>query len=504
MTSLDLVAERADRRAWLGLVIVLGPVALVAMDGSVLYLAMPSITSAITPSTDQALWILDIYGFVVSSLLIAFGNLGDRYGRLKFLVTGAVVFGAGSAGAAFAPNPEILIACRALMGLGGATLLPAGLAIIGNLFHNPKQRSQAIGIFAATFAAGFAAGPVIGGLLLSRFDWGAVFLINIPVVVLFVVFAPVLLREVRTSNPGRVDALSVVLSAVGILLAVYSIKTAAAEGFSLSQIAIGVVGVAVLVWFARRQLTLEYPLLDLRLFKDHVFAVAILTGLLSLVAWAAAGYLSGMYLQSVLGYSVLTAALLALPGAAVLTAACIGASGVVDRIGKRSALIASHFFMGFGLLLLLLTTTEHGVAAFIASSVVTGVGYGFSFSLVADTAVAAVPAERAGSAASIAETSNELGNALGISLLGSLAALLFRLTGPDAAGTLDETLDTRGLSPATAEEAKEAFLTGLHVAVGVASALCLALGILALRWVPKEETPPSEPTPDPESMTATH
>lgn len=494
MTSHDLVAERADRRAWLGLAVVLGPVALVAMDGSVLYLAMPSITSAITPSTDQALWILDIYGFVVSSLLIAFGSLGDRYGRLKFLLSGAVVFGIGSVGAAFSTSPEVLIACRALMGLGGATLLPAGLAIISNLFLNPRQRSQAIGIFAATFAAGFAVGPVIGGLLLSRFDWGSVFLINIPVVVLFLAFAPVLLREVRTTNPGRVDALSVVLSAVGILLVVYSVKSAAAEGFSSTQAVTGVVGLAILVWFVRRQFRLEYPLLDLRLFKDHVFTVAILTGLLSLVAWAAAGYLTGIYLQSVLGYSVLAAALLVLPGAAVLTTACIGASGVVERIGMRSALIASHFFMGVGLLLLLLTTTEHGVAAFIASSVVTGVGYGFSFSLVADTAVAAVPAERAGSAASIAEMSNELGNALGISLLGSLAALCFRLGGPDVAGTLNETLDAPGLSAATIAEAEDAFMTGLHVAVGVASLLCLALGVLALRWVPKEQKEDSAET----------
>ncbi len=487
MTSLDLAAERAGRRAWLGLLIVLGPVALVAMDGSVLYLAMPGITSALTPTTGQALWILDIYGFVVSSLLIAFGSLGDRHGRLRFLLTGAVVFGAGSVGAAFSPSPELLIASRALMGLGGATLLPSGLAIIGGLFPDPRQRSRAIGVFAATFAAGFAAGPVIGGLLLSRYAWGSVFLINIPVVVLFVALAPFLLREVRTAGPARVDALSVALSAVGILLAVYAVKTAAAEGLTATQAVSGVTGAALLLWFTRRQLTLDHPLLDLRLFKDRVFTVAILTGVLSLVAWAATGYLTGTYLQSVLGHGVLAAALLALPGAAVLTAACVGASGVVDRIGKRSALIASHFFMGVGLLLLLLTTTGQGVPVFIASSVVTGVGYGLSFSLVADTAVAAVPAERAGSAASIAETSNELGNALGISLLGSLAALCFRLTGPGVAGTLDETLDTPGLSATALAEAEHAFLTGLHVAIGVASALCLALGVLAVRWVPKEQ-----------------
>lgn len=491
MTSLDLVAERADRRAWLGLLIVLGPVALVAMDGSVLYLAMPSITSAITPTTDQALWILDIYGFVVSSLLIAFGNLGDRYGRLKFLLAGAIVFGAGSVGAALSTGPEILIACRALMGLGGATLLPSGLAIISNLFLNPKQRAQAIGIFAATFAAGFAVGPIVGGLLLNHFAWGSVFLINIPVVVLFLVFAPFLLKEVREPSPGRVDALSVLLSAVGILLTVYSVKSAAASGVSTTQLAIGVVGLAIVALFVRRQFSLPQPLLDLRLFRDRVFTVAILTGLLSLVAWAAAGYLSGVYLQSVLGHSVLSAALLAVPGAVVLTVTCVGTSAIVDRIGKRAALITSHFAMGVGLLLMLFTGVLGGVPAFIASTVIAGIGYGLSFSLVAETAVAAVPAERAGSAASLAEMSNELGNALGISLLGSLAALCFRLLGPDLAGTLPETLERPGISAAAVKDAKDAFVSGMHVAIAVASLLSLGLGYLAVRWVPREERAPA-------------
>ncbi|MFZ3474225.1 MFS transporter [Streptomyces sp. 4.24] len=475
------------RRAWLGFTLVLSLVGLVAMDNSVLYLAMPSINGAISPSAGQALWIVDIYGFVVASLLIAFGSLGDRHGRLKFLLGGAMLFGIGSAGAMLAGSPELLIASRGLMGLGGATLLPSGLAIVSNLFPDPKQRARAIGIFAATFAAGFAVGPVAGGLLLDRFWWGSVFLINLPVVVVFLTFAPKLLKDVREARPGRVDALSVAQSAAGILLAVYSVKALAAEGFSAGQSAAGIVGVAILVWFVRRQFTLEEPLLDLKLFRDRVFTVAVLTGLLSLVAWAAAGYLSGVYLQSVLGFSVLTAAFLALPGAAVLTAACIGTAGVVERIGKRAALIASHFFIGTGLLLLLFTGTAGGAALYIASTVIAGVGYGLSFSLVAETAVAAVPPERAGSAGAIAEMSNELGGALGISLLGSLAAFLFRFLGPGTAGTLDTTLATPGLSGETAAQAKDAFVTGLHAAIGVAAALTFALGFLALRWLPREE-----------------
>ncbi len=323
---------------------------------------------------------------------------------------------------------------RALMGLGGATLLPSGLAIVSALFPDPRLRAQAIGIFAATFAAGFAIGPLIGGMLLRQFAWGAVFLINVPVVIAFMIGAPILLREVRSTVGGSIDLASLVLSFAGILLFTYSLKHAAAYGFTPIQILAGAAGIMALALFVLRQKRLEYPLLDLGLFRDRIFSTAILTGLLSLVVWSAAGYLSGVYLQSVLGIDVFAAALLTLPGAIVLTATCVGTARIVERIGRKTALVATHLLISAGAFLLLFTTTEAGIAVFVASTMVAGVGYGLSFSLVADIAVSAVPANRAGAAGSIAETSNELGNALGISLLGSLATLNFRLFGPGVAG----------------------------------------------------------------------
>ncbi|MEU0386606.1 MFS transporter [Streptomyces chartreusis] len=472
-------------RAWFGLLVVLGPVLLVAMDGSVLFLAMAKVSEALSPSADQALWILDVYGFAVGSLLIAFGSIGDRYGRLRLLMTGAAVFSAASAGAAFAPGPELLIACRALMGVAGATLLPSALAVLSELFPDPRRRSKAIGIFAATFAAGFAIGPVVGGQLLNSFWWGSVFLINLPVVVLFLVLAPVLLREVRATRTGQIDILSVALSVAGILLTVYAIKHAAAQGLTAPPMATGTVGVVTLVWFVRRQLRLEHPLIDFRLFRDRTFAIAAITGLLPLAAWSATAYLGGIYLQSVLGLTVLDAALVALPGAAVLTATCIVTPVVVARIGTRAALITCHSFIATGMLLLPATSSSDGIGWYVASTVVAGIGYGISFSVVADTAVAAVPAERAGSAAAIAETSNEIGNALGIALLGSLAALIFRLQGPGLAGTLDETLQAPGLTAAVIGDAKTAFVTGLHAAAAIAGVLHAALGVFAVRHLPR-------------------
>lgn len=479
-------------KAWLGLAVILGPVLLVAMDNSILYLAMPRITDALTPTADQSLWILDIYGFAVGSLLVAFGNLGDRYGRLKLLLIGTLFFGLASAGAAFAPSAELLIAFRALMGIAGATLLPSALAVLSELFPHPRYRAQAIGIFASAFAAGFAVGPVVGGQLLTHFWWGSVFLVNLPVVALFLFLAPVLLGEVKETRPGRVDVASVVLSVVGLLLAIYAVKTMAAEGLGAVPAVLGAVGVAVLVVFARRQRHLEYPLIDFGLFRDRVFTVAIITGLLPLAAWSATAYLSGVFLQTVLGMSVLQAALLAVPGALVLTVTCIVTPVVVGRVGTRAALVACHFAIAAGLSLFLMTTVTGGAGWYVAAMIVAGLGYGISFAVVADVAVAAVPVERAGSAAAMAETSNEIGNALGIALLGSLAAVVFRLLGPDLAPTLNETAELPGVGGAALAQAESAFMTGLHVVALVAGLLHAGLGVLALRWLPKGEPAPGE------------
>ncbi|MYT30259.1 MULTISPECIES: MFS transporter [unclassified Streptomyces] len=480
-------------RAWLGLVVILGPVLLVAVDGSVLFLAMPQISQALSPTADQSLWILDVYGFAVASLLIAFGNLGDRYGRLKLLLIGTAAFGTGSLGAAFAPTPELLIAFRALMGIAGATLLPSALAVLSQLFTDRRQRARAIGIFAAAFAAGFAIGPITGGQLLSHFWWGSVFLINLPVVLLFLALAPVLLREVRSGGTGRVDASSVLLSATGILLSVYAIKYLAAEGPTLAVLLTGPAGIALLTAFVRRQLRLRQPLVDFRLFRDRVFSIAVITGLLPLAAWSAMAYLGGIYLQSVLGLSAFDAALIAGPGAVVLTVTSIVTPAVVARTGTRAALLTSHFTVAGGLLLLLPTGVSGGIGWYVASTAVAGVGYGISFAVVAGTAVAAVPPERAGAAGAIAETSNELGNALGIALLGSLATLLFRLQGPDLAATLPETLHLPGLTAAAAADAKSAFTTGLHTVAAVAAGLHGVLGAVTLRRVPR----PGADTPQP-------
>ena len=276
-----------------------------------------------------------------------------------------------------------------------------GQTVISELFPDAAQRARAIGIFAATFAAGFVIGPIIGGIMLDRFWWGAVFLINAPVIAAFLRLAPILLKEVRGSRPGRIDIPSVALSAGGIFLFVYGVQRAAAQGMGRLNASLIFAGLAVLVVFIRRQVRLETPLLDVALFKGRVFTVAILTGLFSLLVWSAIAYLSMTYLQSVLGYTVLHAALLAVPGAVVLTLSCVLTPVLVERTGARAALILCHSSVAAGMLPLILTDETTGPMLYVASTMITGVGFGISFSLVADTAVGAVPESRAGAAGAI-------------------------------------------------------------------------------------------------------
>ena len=307
MIDIDTGVAATTRRAWLGLTVLILPVLLVSMDMSVLYLAMPTLTARLNPDATQQLWILDIYGFLLAGLLVTMGNLGDRIGRRNILLAGASIFGLASVLAAFAPSAGVLIAARALMGIGGATLLPSSLALISSLFPDPRRRAGAIGIWSAFFAGGSAAGPLIGGLLLHQFWWGSVFLINLPVLL---ALGPFVLPEHREAARGPLDLLSVAMSIAGILPVIYAIKRMAAEGVDSVAVVLGLFGIVVLVAFVRRQRQLAEPLLDLSLFRRGLFPVAIGTSTVGMMALAGTSYL------------VSTTAMIASSPAPVAAAAC--------------------------------------------------------------------------------------------------------------------------------------------------------------------------------------
>lgn len=235
---------RAHRRDWIGLTVLALPLLLVSMDVSVLYFAVPFISRDLGPSATEQLWIFDIYGFVLAGLLLTMGSLGDRIGRRRLLLIGAVGFSCASLIAAYSTSSAMLIGARALLGVAGATLMPSTLGLIRNMFHDDEQRSKAIGIWTGVMTSGVALGPVLSGFLLEHYWWGSVFLINIPAMVLLLILGPMLLPEHRSEHPGRFDLISSALSLAAVLPAIYGIKEWAAQSFSIGYPTLILLGAA--------------------------------------------------------------------------------------------------------------------------------------------------------------------------------------------------------------------------------------------------------------------
>ena len=270
---------------WLGLTALTLPVILTSMDITILHIAIPTLTRELEPSAGQTLWILDAYGFLLAGLLIVMGNIGDRIGRRRLLMIGAVVFGGASAVAAFSPTPEVLIAARALMGVGGATLMPSTLSLIRNMFTDPTERTKAIGIWTASLSAGIALGPIVGGLLLEAFWWGSVFLINVPVILALLLIAPLVVPEYRSTSTSRLDLVSVILAFGAILPVVWAAKSAA-EDLSLTAttwVAFGI-GLSAGTVFVVRQRRITSPLVDIALFANPRFTGAFIGAGLAMFA----------------------------------------------------------------------------------------------------------------------------------------------------------------------------------------------------------------------------
>ncbi|MEV7807674.1 DHA2 family efflux MFS transporter permease subunit [Microbispora sp. NPDC088329] len=506
-------------RKWGTLAVACAAVLLLSVDLTVLHLALPKLGEDLSPSATQLLWIADIYGFALAALLVTMGNVGDRIGRRRLLLAGLAAFGAASALTAYAPNAPLLIAARALLGVAGATIMPSTLSLVRNVFTDPKERTTAVGIWSSVSAVGFALGPIVGGLLLAHFWWGSVFLINVPVVVVVLAAGFVVLPESRNPRPGRIDLVSVPLSAAGVLGLIYALKEAATGGVARPSVAAAaVVGVAALVLFVRRQTRLAEPLIDVALFRRRAFAATVGAELVAVFAMLAMSVVFAQYFQLVLGWSPLLAGLAGMPGG--LAAGAGGAlSGVlVHRWGRGPVVSAGLALTATGFILFSRIDMETPYLYMLAAMLVQGVGMGFTFAVTGDTLLASVPRERAGAASAISETAHEMGGALGIAVLGTVLTTAYRngLALPpglpdgveaEARDTLAGALKAATTLPgeaagAVATAARQAFVDGIQVTVLTGAAILLALAVavpFAMRGVPKviPETGEEEPAESP-------
>ena len=388
-TTVDPCKPRAGRREWTALAVLMLPLLLVSMDVSVLYFAVPFIARDLEPTATQQLWMFDIYGFVLAGLLLTMGVVGDRIGRRRLLLIGAVAFGAASVLAAYSTSAEMLIAARAVMGVGGATLMPSTLALLRNLFLDDKQRATAIAVWTAVTGAGVAVGPVLSGILLEHFWWGSVFLINLPAMVMLLVFVPVLVPEFPVDKARRFDLLGAALSLAAVLPIVYGVKQVAAESSSTLDYLAILVGAAAGLAFVRRLRTAAHPMLDVRLFADIGFRSSLVANLVAMFGLVGQAVFTTQYLQSVLGMSPLRAALWSLAPTVVVMAAAPVAVYLAGRVGALLVAAGSFAVAAVGFLVLTQVGDDSLVLVLVGATVLAA-GLICVMTVSADTAMRTV------------------------------------------------------------------------------------------------------------------
>jgi MFS transporter, DHA2 family, multidrug resistance protein len=489
---------RATSRDWVGLAVLALACVVYAMDLTVLHLAVPSLSADLQPTSVQLLWIIDIYGFMVAGALITMGTLGDRVGRRRLLLFGAVAFGLASLLTAFSTSPEMLIASRALLGIAGATIAPSTLSLIRSMFHDASQRTFAIGVWVTAYSLGGALGPLFGGVLLEFFWWGSVFLLAVPVMALLLILGPIVLPEYRDPSPGRLDIVSAAMSLVAVLAVVYGLKQLAQDGLGNAPILSIVVGLAVGLAFVRRQTRLADPLIDLRLFRVRAFSASLAVYTLGILVIFGAFLFIFQYLQLVAGLSPFRAGLWTLPS----FVAFIVGSMLTPALAKRARpayLMAAGLVIGaLGFVLMTQVSADGDVGILVASSTIFSLGLAPIFTLTNDLILGAAPPERAGAASAISETGAELGGALSIAVLGTLGTAVYRSRViddipagiPPEQATVAE--DTLGGAVAVGEElpvslaeellgvAREAFVVAMQVSAGVSAVVALGTAVVAV------------------------
>lgn len=429
------------RSPWLVLAIVSSALFLIVIDMTVLYTALPTLTRDLGASATEKLWIVNAYSLVVAGLLPGAGALGDRYGHRRMFTIGLVIFGLASLAAGFAPSPVMLIAARAGLALGAAAMMPATLSIIRQTFEDPDDRALAIGIWAAVASGGAALGPVIGGALLQHFHWGAVFLINLPVVLAALVLTIAFVPKGKAHGHHPFDPAGSALILVGLIGITLAIKEIAKPAPSATVLVLSaLVGLAALALFLRRLRRSASPMIDLTLFRDPRFAGGVIGAVVSAAALLGVQLAITQRLQLVQGLSPLEAGLFSLPIPLAAFVAGPVAGLMMARMDAGRLLAWSLAASGAGILAYGMGFGHPALA--LGSFAVMGAGIGAAMTAASSAIMLNAPADRAGMAASVEEVSYELGGALGIAILGSLLAGLYSASFAGAGGSGREATDS--------------------------------------------------------------
>ncbi|MFJ9537731.1 MFS transporter [Streptomyces sp. NPDC101225] len=491
---------RRDPRRWWALGALVASMLTLGFDMTILNVALPTMAAELGATTGQLQWTADAYVVVFAALMLPAGLLGDRFGRRRMLIAGLGIFLAGSLVGALAADVEWVVAARAVMGVGGALVTPLALSVLPSLF-GADERTKAVGVISAASALGLPLGPIIGGWLLNHFWWGSVFLVNVPMAAIGIAACVFLLPETRDPASPKVDALSTALTTAGLGALVYAIIEAPdrgwGDGLVLAMFAAAALLLTTLVVRERR---MARPMLDMTLLGHRGFLFNTLAATLVMFVLSGLMFVLPPYLQAVLGHDALGTGVRLLPMMGGLLIAARGAQPVVARFGARAVVSAGLVVLAFAALLGSRTTAASGYGFVALWLSITGIGFGFSVVPAMDGALGTLPRDRAGSGSGLLMTLRQVGAAIGIALLGSLLAGIFR-DRLDVTGLPARAADTAGDSVVAAHlvaggarpgvaahlvaSADRAYVHGMGVVLLVCGVAALVAALLAAAFLPR-------------------
>jgi EmrB/QacA subfamily drug resistance transporter len=506
--------ETVMPQRWWTLVVLSASLLVIGLDNTILNVALPTLEHDLGASSSQLQWIVDAYMLVFAGLLLTAGALGDRFGRKRALSFGLAVFGLGSGLSALATSPAMLIATRALMGVGGAFIMPSTLSIITAVFP-AEERAKAIGVWAGVSGLGIAIGPVAGGWLIEHASWNAVFLVNLPFVAAALLAGHWLVPESKDPAAPRLDIPGFAMSISGLTTLVWAIIEAPSKGWTNPTIlAAFAAAVAILGAFMAWELRTREPMLDIRLFANPRFSGASAAITLTFFAMFGSIFFLTQYLQGVLGYTALEAGVRVTPIAIGLILGGPISAKLAAKLGTKVVVAAGLTLVAVGLSIVTQFAVDSTYGIVAAHLLVLGFGMGMAMAPATESVMGSLPVEKASVGSAVNDTTRTTGGALGVAILGSLLASQYRgdMDGAvsglphDTAATASDTL-SGGLAVAhrlgdsgLAEAAQSAFLNGMHVAAIAAAAVALAGAIVAYMVIPareRETEPVVALTPEP-------
>lgn len=445
-------------RLWVALAAILLGQFVVSIDLTILNIALPEITREVKPTSDQLLWIVDIYSLILAGFLIATSSLSDRFGRKKMLLTGFLIFGIGSLLVLLVTEPEQLIAIRAFLGIGGAMIMPVTISMIRSIFIDSKDRAIAVAAWSAVSAVGMAVGPLLGGFLLEHFNWHSAFLINVPLVGAAFLLGVFAMPEVRLKNPGRFDIIGSLVALAGMVALLWGIKHLAAElGFDLAGVSAVAVGLILMALFVLRCLKVKNPLVDLSLFRSKTFTAGVIATMACTFALAVLLYMLAQWLQLVNGDSTLESGLHLIPMSIATLISSLGAAALAMRYQARHVVAGGLSLAAAAMIMLFFFRYDVTLVPVIVSTCMVGLGTG-SLAIGASLIMAETPIDKASSAGSLQEISYDLGNVLGVAILGSFASIVYRADLGSGA------LRAMGLDSVSIDAAQQSFAATIEIA----------------------------------------